>query len=528
MVTAALNDLLVRVARRAENAPAGVLREAFVPVPSLLAQLESSEHQILFGRRGTGKTHLLRHLQDQQSAAGALALYVDLRKVGAAGDVFSTGQDDFAELATGLLIDVVEHMHTQVYEQVLKDQWSPRLDAIGLAMDALGSAATQIRVVGETEVEQHRESSSRATSGVSVDLSAGPNPRASWKADSVRERAKRAVDRRLDRGRERPHVLLGPLSGAFQALALAVQPRQVWLLLDEWSALPLELQPLLADLLRRTVFATSGLVVKISAIHGRSRFADVESVGTFLGLELGADTAATLDLDDFLLFRNDAASTLDFYSSLLHRHLKAMSGRADPRAQQLLITAARSPVKLTNLLFATPTAFHNLVLAAEGVPRDFLQIAGLAAGAAYDRQIGVNDVNAATRSFFLRDKDAGIPKAARQVFGALMDQAVRQRSRIVPLRRDSESNDDIIQRLYDARVVHRVRQGLSLDRQRPTEMYDVYVLDTGAFLGLVAAGKIRPSEDGLDSVARFADEGEIELRGRTFVSLPSRWYRRRA
>src|SRR3954452_25417662 len=233
MISAPLNDLLVRVSRRAENAPAEVLRDAFVPVPSLLAQLESNEHQVLFGRRGTGKTHLLRHLQDQQSAAGALALYVDLRKVGAAGDVFSTQQDNFAELATGLLIDVVEHMHSQVYEQVLTDQWSPRLDAIGVAMHALGEAATQIRVVGETEVEQHRESSTRATRGSSIELSASPKPGASWKADSVGNGAKRALARRLDRGRETPHVLLGPLAGAFRALALAVHPRQVWLLLDE-------------------------------------------------------------------------------------------------------------------------------------------------------------------------------------------------------------------------------------------------------------------------------------------------------
>jgi hypothetical protein len=527
MVSTSLNDLLVRVARRAENAPAEVLRDAFVPVPSLLAQLESSDHQVLFGRRGTGKTHLLRHLQDQQSSAGALALYVDLRKVGAAGDVFSTQQDNFAELATGLLIDVVEHMHTQVYEQVLLDQWSPRLDAIGLAMDTLGEAATQIRVVGETELEQHRESSSRAARSNSINLSASPSPRASWKADSVRERTKRAVDRRLDRGREAPHVLLGPLSGAFQALALAVHPRQVWLLLDEWSALPLELQPLLGDLLRRTVFATSGLVVKISAIHGRSQFADIESAGSSVGLELGADTAASLDLDDFLLFRNDAASTLDFYSSLLHRHLTAMSGRAVGDTQQLL-AAARSPATLTRLLFATPAAFHNLVVGAEGVPRDFLQIAGLAAGTAYDRQISNRHVSEAIRSFFLRDKDSRIPKTARHVFTSLMGQAVRQRSRIVPLRRDGESNDDVIQRLYDARVIHRVRHGLSLDPQHPTEMYDVYVIDIGAFLGLVAAGRIRPTEDGLDSGARFADAGEIEIRGRTFVQLPPRWYRRRA
>src|SRR3954467_2185824 len=37
-----------------------------------------------------------------------------------------------------------------------------------------------------------------------------------------------------------------------------------------------------------------------------------------------------------------------------------------------------------------------------------------------------------------------------------------------------------------------------------------------------------PAEAGLDSVARSADEGEIEICGPSFVSLPPRWYRRRA
>jgi hypothetical protein len=89
---ARLNDLLQRAARRAENAPDGVLQEAFVAVPALVSQLEADEHHVVFGRRGTGKTHLLRHLQAQQSTAGALTVYLDLRQVGAAGDVFSVGR----------------------------------------------------------------------------------------------------------------------------------------------------------------------------------------------------------------------------------------------------------------------------------------------------------------------------------------------------------------------------------------------------------------------------------------------------
>jgi hypothetical protein len=82
---------------------------SFVPVGSLFATLQSREHQVLLGRRGTGKTHVMRFLQEQCSVEGALAIYLDLRQIGAAEDVFSTEQENFAEQATSLLVDVVEH-----------------------------------------------------------------------------------------------------------------------------------------------------------------------------------------------------------------------------------------------------------------------------------------------------------------------------------------------------------------------------------------------------------------------------------
>jgi hypothetical protein len=86
------------------------------------------------------------------------------------------------------------------------------------------------------------------------------------------------------------------------------------------------------------------------------------------------------------------------------------------------------------------------------------------------------------------------------------------KSRIIPLRRHGESDDPVIQRLYDARAVHRVRQGVSLDPAHPTDTYDVYVIDYGWFLGLLDAGRIRAFETGLDPGARFADANDIEIR----------------
>lgn len=72
---------------------------------------------------------------------------------------------------------------------------------------------------------------------------------------------------------------------------------RLWILIDEWSGgVPYELQPILADMIRR-IFASFGRVaVKIGAVEHQSRFLLQEGRG-YVGLELGADTAETLSLD---------------------------------------------------------------------------------------------------------------------------------------------------------------------------------------------------------------------------------------
>jgi len=414
-----------------------------------------------------------------------------------------------------------------VYEQILTEPRVGRLNEISQGLDALAAAATKIQVVGDTEVEQQHETQTQDDRTRSAELSLARDSRVGWKSDQQHQRSRRKLERKVSRGRETHHLLLGPLSSAIQALAAALEPKQMWLLLDEWSALPVDLQPLVADLLRRTFFAAGGIVVKISAIHGRSRFTDAAISAAPLGLELGADTAASLDLDDFLLFRNDAAATIDFYAALIFRHFTAMAVRAD-RPDQALPGGVQTPNQLIEQVFADRGSFHNLVVGAEGVPRDALQIAGLAAGAADSRPITAMHIAAATRDYFLRDKQGHLPEPVQAVFANLAEQCVRQKSRIIPLRRDRESNEDAIQRLYDTRLIHRVRQGVSLDPQHPAEVYDVYVLDYGCFLGLLRDGRIRGIEAGLDPGARFADTNEIEIRARTFVRLPTGWYQQRA
>jgi len=53
-----VNFTLVQSYKRAERPDEAALEDTFVPITSLNNLLRSPEHHILYGRRGTGKTHI--------------------------------------------------------------------------------------------------------------------------------------------------------------------------------------------------------------------------------------------------------------------------------------------------------------------------------------------------------------------------------------------------------------------------------------------------------------------------------------
>lgn len=76
-----LNVALTKIAARAEKRDAEVLRDTFVD-SGVGQQLDSVDHQVLYGRRGTGKTHAATYLATETRKRGDVALNIDLRTVG--------------------------------------------------------------------------------------------------------------------------------------------------------------------------------------------------------------------------------------------------------------------------------------------------------------------------------------------------------------------------------------------------------------------------------------------------------------
>jgi hypothetical protein len=515
----AINRLLMRVARRAEKATPEYLARTFVPVDPVPTLLDSPDSSVLYGRRGTGKTHLLKYLATTKRAAGDIALYIDLRTVGSSGGLYSDRLEPLHDRGTHLLVDVLEEIHNQLYELLLSDSgFDDVLDDLVPSLDAIGAAATDVRVVGETARELVVDAAEEKCTDTAVALDWRGTPGASAKAGRRRKQTTRATRSVRQCGTEVATVKFGPLGRALACLLRAMRGRRLWLLFDEWSSVPRELQPLLGDLLRRSFFPVEGIIVKIGALERQSSFRQNLPDGDYLGIDLGADTSASVDLDDFLVFRADRTHAYTFFGELLFQHVSVLM------ADMGYAFRIRDAVEFRKLAFAG-TGFAELVRASEGVPRDALNIAGLAAALAPDMPITARSVYLASREYFLRDKEGKISAEAARRLSYIVQQCVRIESRQLALLRPAESDDPVIQSLYDNRLLHRIEKGVTLDNDY-SQKYDLFLVDFGCFVDLFLRGEGLAVNDGTDVLRIVNDQGRNpggpRLRAGSIVTLPGR------
>lgn len=379
----AINECIMRFARRAERVDREKLVATFVSNGPFLAILSTEDNQIIYGRRGTGKTHALQYLADDVSSRSDISIYVDMRTIGSDGSVYADEAQSMAERATRLLVDVLGSVHDELLSLSIDKANEFDLSHTGPRLDRLAEAISQVKVVGRVALESRDEASvSRASEsrfslhGDSAGVSAGAASR-----DETRNQISTAK-RRTEEGNERLTVHFGTVGRVLSDLVGCFEGRRFWFLLDEWSAIPLNLQPYLANLLRRAIFPVGNITVKIAAIEHRSNLQIHGYDNDYVGIEIGADAQANLNLDDFMVFDNDQHRAKAFFQDLLFKHFRASENLAPEDGPQ---TAA----EFVRRAFTQITAFEELVRAVEGVPRDAINIAEIAAQRAYAVPISV-------------------------------------------------------------------------------------------------------------------------------------------
>jgi len=476
-----INTALLKLAKRAETYDRQHLIDSFVDVGPLSTLLSNPDNQILFGRRGTGKTHVLGYLANEVQQRGFTPVQLDMRTIGSTGGIYSDTRVAISERATRLLVDTLCAIHDQLLTQTLENAEEYDLSHLGPLLDRLIEASTTVVVEGKVEIEDKTSSAKTEAAHEKAAISlSGKEGLGGALGGSRESRQQTEEERRTTReGTERLRVHFGSVGRELENVVRALPGAQLWLILDEWSEIPLDLQPYLADLLRRTVLPIRGLTVKIAAIEQRCNFRIPDPAVGHIGIEVGADAAASINLDEFLVFENNPDLAKRFFRDLLHRHVRAIVG-----------TANNPPIpdssnQFINELFTQRPAFEEFVRSAEGVPRDAINIIGIAAQRAIDNSISIPDIRAAARTWYMRAKQQAVATkpSAQQLLTWIIDEVIQHRQARAFLLA-AEARDELIEFLYDARVLHVIRQGVSA-QDLPGRRFNVYSLDYGCYVDLI-------------------------------------------
>lgn len=465
------------VARSERQTDIAVLEQTFVDL-GVLVQLDNSNSQVLYGRRGTGKSHAFRVLGSMfESRDDYSHIYIDLRAIGSAHSVADTSKPRSLRAVTAFR-DICAEIQNRLLE-IATDPYKDVNEAAFPAISALGDAITRMNIeVNERTISITEGGSSESES--SGGLTASVNTLAAEvRSGSSRTASREATEEFHEALQET--LVFSELRDALDKSIAALSLTGLVVLVDEWASVPQDVQPLLAEFMRRTLLPSGRVILKIASLEYRSRFSEAGPAG-LVGFELGGDIAANIDLDDYYVHARAPERVSTAFADILLRHLQAEL----PEDYLKDAYSVSNSDDLVTLLFTESDTFVELVRAGEGVVRDFLGIFNQAlfrASRDGSNRITLRAVEDAARDWFETDKATNLTPEQKSVLRSIIDTVIGQRqARCFMLERE-KADHPMVQSLFDMRVLHLMRRGYS-DKENPGVRYNIYGLDYGTYVDL--------------------------------------------
>lgn len=499
-------DLLQQISKRAEDLTADEQAKSFVAMRRIEGALKSRDSRVIFGRRGTGKTHILSYVAKAAKDKGDVPCFIDLRMLGSNNSIYSDGSITPHARATTLIRDLL----TAIHDKLLDRFTEPKSTFSGLGLeDSLDKLSACVKTVVVTESQ---ETKGKISNDTAASIMAGGDFKASITGveGSVKTEANASQGNHLEwettiRGVPRLSLNMGDAFSRLNDVASRNKGRIV-ILLDEWSSLPEVLQPYLADFIRRAVLPIQNITVYIAAIEFRSLFrSDYDEIR--VGLELGSDIAADINLDDYFVYDVSPTAAVEFFGELLFRHLTAFAG-----SNGLL---EKDADEVIGAIFSQDRVFAELVRSSEGVARDFINILQLAAMRSDESKLSMTEIRSAAKDWYERDKQRNLDtnKVAQSLLDWIRDKVIfGKKARAFLL--NSSVSSDAIEFLFDERVLHIARRSYSA-KDEPGVRYRVWKVDYGCYVDLINTAK-NPSG--------FIFEGSEMIEGGE-ISVPEDDYR---
>ncbi len=198
--------------------------------------------------------------------------------------------------------------------------------------------------------------------------------------------------------------------------------------------------------------------------------------------------ATGLDLDDHYVYDRNPDRVAKAFANILFKHIQSEL----PDGYLYETYGVDNGDKFVKTFFTnSTTAFHELARAAEGVVRDLLNIfmhAFFASQRKDQAKIDKRTIIEAAQQWFEQDKARELAPAVNDALQRIVREVIGNRSSrsfLVP--RELEK-DDLLQSLFDARVIHLVKRGYA-DKDNPGVRYNIYTLDYGTYVDYLGTSK---------------------------------------
>lgn len=441
-----------------------------------IGKVSSVKNQVIYGRRGTGKTHLLRALQETlmaNSETKCFPVYIDVRSY---KPLLNDDNPLYYALITfkELIIEILKVAFENVeYIYNISNCNINHQRFISAKRSSILGFLEKLNVTFHGDIFSkigNIEFSTTEIKNIATSLKISYTPEIAAGGEKTKET--KTTDEHVK------YISFSEMSEIIKSFVESINIDRLYCLIDEWSEIPVLIQPLLAELLKRA-FITLKITIKIAAIPNRTRL----MIENRIGLEDGGDIFG-YSLDNRFIYELHPDVTKKFFNELLFNQLNLVN----PNLYKSFIDKTQmQPIHSFLNMFLANQALREILIASAGIPRDFLSIFIGAYNNFINRRtehkhLAVTDIRTATVAWYEVDKKKAVESNhnAKVMLDKIIKEIIVGRKRCHFIIPEKYETNTILSELIDLRIIHLRKRGISHKGNKGVS-YNVYYLDYACY-----------------------------------------------
>ena len=517
------NDFITSLKRamnwgKAEKLP----EDAYYPLyigEDLLEQMNTADNQIVWGRRGPGKTHLLKaftQMINEKQEENKIAYYLSCDNIKTETTfnlLFNNDMDRMKYFARetykAFLINIIEQIIDSYQRQLERkydynDKSERQKDEIQKKTDNCLTRLLEISTTGVPKIietiatknkSQENQRTSNKENGIEGSLSLPSvvglikgfiSGRKVTRKEHVENNE---ICQKIEYSFSFSEIQkeITNLIRALQIEMLYICIDELWLIDDKNS---ISFQPLFLDYIRQTFLGQRGVSIKIASIRETTKLNSKNSATNCFGLQSGHDIVELANLDTI---QNRENVTVKKFQEILAMRINYFSEEQIPYEEKYVLET----------IFKQERYFEEMLAMANGIPRNFLRILQLSLGRInYELEryfIHIYLISEVVMDIFVNERRANMPMNDESVYNVINRYIETSKNIffIISTEQVKKFFVDINNLIY-TEILHRIPS--SITPNGIMDSYKAYFVDAGKYLHLL---KEKDKEGYLAALSNF-------------------------